>query len=32
MLAMYPNLVKVIYIMSGILIKIVRDIWLKGQI
>jgi len=30
MLATYLSLVKVIYIMSGILIKIVRDVWLRG--
>ena len=30
MLATYLSLIKVIYIMSGIFIKMVRDIWLRG--
>jgi len=30
MLAIYPNLVEVIYIIFGILIRIVRDIWSRG--
>jgi len=30
MLAIYLSLVKVTYIISGILIKMVRDIWSRG--
>jgi len=30
MLVTYLSLVKVTYIMSGILIKMVRDVWLRG--